>query len=184
MSGEKHTYLRQLLNFSAIVFVLVTVLALLNWLPLILQKNRLQRFDSVEAARKLLHMQTIYLPTYIPESLNLAWPPAEIYAQDTPFRACTMNFAFRDRKEIGLIIQQVDSHAPYSLEPLLKIRERKRINTVSVKNRKASLVSAVCDQDIPCNQLSWDEGSTTITLTGKIPARDIIRIAASMLADK
>ena len=124
-----------------------------------------------------------YLPTYIPEDLNLAWPPSEIYAQDTPFRACIMHFTFRDRKEIGLLIQQVDSQAPYALEPLLKIREKKIVNTASVKKRKASLVSAVCDQDIPCNQLSWDEGNTTITLTGKIPARDIIRIAASMLPD-
>jgi hypothetical protein len=183
MPEEKRSRLRQLIHFSAIVFVLVAVLALLNWLPLILQKNRLQRFDSVEAARKVLHMQTIYLPTYIPETLNLAWPPSEIYAQDTPFSACIMHFTFRDRKEIGLMIQQADSQALYALEPLLRIREKKRANTVSVKNRKAVLVSAVCDQDIPCNQLSWDEGSTTITLTGKMPARDIIRIAASMLPD-
>lgn len=184
MTEEKPCRLRQLIKFGVIVLVMVAVLALLNWLPLILQKNRLQRFSSIEAARKVLHMQTIYLPTYIPENLNLAWPPAEIYGQDTPFRACLMHFTFRDRREIGLMIQQVESQAPYGLEPLLKIREKQRVNTVSVKNRAASLVTAVCDQNIPCYQLSWDEGGTTITLTGKIPARDIIRIAASMLPDK
>jgi len=184
MAGEKRSRLHQLFKFSAIIFVMVVVLALLNWLPLLLQKNRLQRFGSVEAARKVLHMQTIYLPTYIPENLNLAWPPADIYAQDTPFSACIMHFTFRDSRQIGLMIQQVDSKAPYGLEPLLKIKEKKSVNSVTVKNRKALLVSAVCDQDIPCNQLSWDEDSTTITLTGKIPARDIIRIAASMLPDK
>jgi hypothetical protein len=184
MSREKRSRLHQLINFGAIVFMMGAVLVLLNWLPLILQQNRLQRFVSIEAARKVLHMQTIYLPTYIPENLNLAWPPAEIYAQDTPFRACIMHFTFRDRKEIALLIEQADSQAPYALEPLLKIREKKRTNEVSVKNRKAILISAVCAQDIPCNQLSWDEGGTTITLIGKLPAPDIIRIAASMIPDK
>ncbi|MBA4372953.1 MAG: hypothetical protein C0402_08820, partial [Thermodesulfovibrio sp.] len=153
MTGEKKPRLRQLLTFGVIVFVMVIVLALLNWLPMILQKNRLQKFSSVEAARKVLHMQTIYLPTYIPETLNLAWPPAEIYAQDTPFRACIIHFTFRDRKETGLTILQTDTQAPYELAPLLTIREKKKIDSVSVKNRRASLVSAVCDQDIPCNQL-------------------------------
>ncbi len=183
MTEEKNCRLRQMLHFIVIVLVLVAVLALLNWIPGILQKNRLQRFASVDAARKVLHMQKIYLPTFIPENLNLAWPPTEVYGQDTPFRACVMHFSFRDRKGIGLLIQQVDAQAPYRLEPLLRIREKKRVNEVHVKDRKAILAAALCDQDIPCNQLSWDEGGTVITLTGKMAARDIIRIAASMLPD-
>ncbi len=183
MSKEKYSRLRQLIQFGIIVFVMAAVLAVLNWLPTIMQKQRLQRFASVDQARKELRIPKIYLPTYIPEDLNLAWPPAEVYGQDTPFMACMTHFTFRDKKETAMVIQQAETRASYQFEPMLRIREKKAPHTISIKSRKASLVSAVCDQDIPCNQLSWNEEGTRITLTAKIPARDIIRIAASMLPE-
>lgn len=184
MNKEKRCRPRQLLQFGVIVLVMVLVLALLNWMPSLIQKHRLKRFNSVEAARKELDIPRIYLPTFIPEDLNLAWPPSDVYAQDTPFRASIMHFTFRGGKEIGLIIQQADADAPYSLEPVMRVREKKTGVDVSVRNRKARLVAAVCDRDVPCHQLSWNEGGTIITLTGKIHTREIIRIAGSMLPEK
>ncbi|MDA8083388.1 MAG: DUF4367 domain-containing protein [Nitrospiraceae bacterium] len=184
MSLEKRFRPHQFIKFGFIVFVMAAVLALLNWMPTLIQQHRLQRFGSIDEVRKELHISKIYLPTYIPEGLNLAWPPSEVYAQDTPFAACIMQFSFRGRKETELVIQQAAADAPYRLEPAIRIRKRDAGNTITVKDRKALFVRGVCDREVPCCQLTWDEGGTIITLTGKIPAREIVRIAASMLPEK
>jgi hypothetical protein len=173
--------IKKIVKFSGIVLFMVLILALLNWLPSIIQKHKLKKFDSVEAARKELHIKDIYLPTYIPEHLGLAWPPAEIYAQNSPFNAVIMHFDFKDKIETGLIIHQVDARAEYRIKPRMKIRQSREGRSISVKNRTALLVPSVCDNDSPCNQLSWTEDGTVLTLIGKFTAQELIKIGASML---
>lgn len=171
----------KIMRFIFSVSFIVAILALLNWMPELIQKQRLKQYPSVEAARKELNLGNLNLPTYIPERLNLAWPPSEVYAQELPFKAFIMNFAFQGKKEIGLIIRQTESKAPYTLDPSIKIRETAKGGGIDIRDRKAELVSAVCDLNTPCNRLQWDEGGITITLIGKCPAQELIKIATSML---
>ena len=179
--AELDVQIKKIIKFSGSILFMIFILVLLNWLPSIIQKHNLKKFDSVEAARKELHIKDVYLPTYIPEHLGLAWPPAEIYAQNSPFNAIIMHFNFKDKEEIGLIIQQVDARAQYQIKPHIKIRQSREGRSISVKNRTALLVPAVCDNDSPCHQLSWKEDGTILTLIGKFTAQELIKIAASML---
>ncbi len=169
--------------FAATILFITGVISLLNWIPLIMQKQKLKSFSSTDAAAKELHIRKIYLPSYLPEHLNLAWPPSEIYGQDTPFGAVAMYLSFKQRQEIGLSLHQADANAPYQLEPRLKILSERTARQIVIKGRKATLLVAICDKNTPCSQLSWDEHGTVITVTGKFSAQDIIKIASSMIPD-
>jgi hypothetical protein len=181
MHSGTAAHIKKIVKFFGIILFLIVILAILNWLPSIIQQNKLKKFGSVDAAKKVLHIKKIYIPIYIPEHLGLVWPPAEIYAQDSPFNAIIMHFHYKDKNETGLIIHQMDARAQYRLEPHIKIRKSGEERAISVKNRTALLVRAVCDNDSPCYQLSWDEGGTIMTLIGKFTAQELIKIAASML---
>ncbi len=181
--STKRSIVRNTVLFAAAVLFVAALLSLLNWVPLIMQKQRLKAFSSPEAAAKELHIRKIYLPSYLPEHLDLAWPPSEVYGQDAPFSAVAMYLSFKQKKEFGLALHQTDAKAPYRLEPRIQISPGQTSSQISLKGRKALLVPAVCDNAVPCNQLSWDENGTVITLIGKFPAQDIIKIASSMIPD-
>jgi len=182
MGQKRRPVLNQFLEFGMIAALLAVVLVLLNWVPSLIQPHQLKRYGSVDAARKELSLLKVYLPTYIPEHLDLSWPPSEVYAQDAPFRACIMNFTYKESREIGLVIQQTDARATFTLDPVIKVKEKKKENTVYIKDRKAVLIAAVCEKDVPCMMISWEEGGTAISLTGKkISTQDIVRVAGSML---
>jgi hypothetical protein len=169
--------------FAATILFLAGLLSLLNWIPLVMQKQKLKSFSSPDIAAKELHVRKIYLPSYLPERLNLSWPPSEVYGQDTPFSAVAMYLSFKQSKEIGLSLHQADANAPYQLQPRLKIRTEKTVRQIVIKERKATLLVAVCDNNTPCSQLSWDEHGTIITVIGKFSAQDVIKIASSMIPD-
>ena len=165
-----------------ITILLVTaILAVLNWIPSLVQKQTMKRFSSIDIAKKELRIHRLFLPTYIPEGLHLVWPPAEIYAQEVPFNAFIMHLRYQDSRDIGLVIHQADAHAPYQIEPLIKIKTTTAGSQISIKDRKAVLVPAVCDGNVPCYEVSWDEDGTIITLICKCSAQDIVKIAASTL---
>ena len=167
--------------FVITVLLVTGFLTVLNWLPSLLQKQTMKRFSSIDSAEKELRMKHLFLPTYIPEDLLLVWPPAEIYAQEVPFRAFIMHLKYKDSNQVGLVIQQTDAHAPYQIEPLIKIKATSAGSQISIKNRKAVLVPAVCDGNIPCNEVSWDEDGTIVTLICKCSTQDIVKIASSTL---
>jgi len=175
--------LRKVALFAATILFVTVLLSLLNWIPLIIQKQKLKSFSSPDAAAKELHVRKIYLPSYLPEHLNLAWPPSEVYGQDTPFSAVIMHLSFKQRPEIGLALHQSDANASYQIEPRIKIRLGQTSRQVLLKGRRATLVPSFCDDTIPCNQLSWDEHGIIITLIGKFSAQDVIKIASSMIPD-
>jgi hypothetical protein len=178
---KKRSLIRSLSLFGLTVALVTGLLAVLNWLPSIMQKQTMKRFASVDAARKELRLKGPFLPTYIPEHLNLAWPPAEVYAQTVPFSAFIMHLHYKDRKETGLVIQQTDANAPYRIEPLMKIREKTGGSKITIKNRQADLVPALCEGDIPCSEISWNEDGTIITIICACSTQDAIKIASSTL---
>ena len=180
---KKRSLIMSLLLFGITVALVTGVLAILNWLPSLMQGQAMKRFASVDAAKKELRLKGLFLPTYIPEHLNLAWPPAEVYAQTVPFRAFIVHLHYRDRKETGLVIQQTDANAPYRIEPLIKIRVKAAGSRISIKDRQAELVPAVCEGDIPCNEVSWNEGGTIITIICACSTQDTVKIASSTLPE-
>ena len=182
LKPKKLPMVRQLLSFGLLIVLLAVVLNLLNWLPNLLNPHRLKRFSSIDAARKELNVEKIYLPTYMPEDLHLSWPPSDVYAQDTPFPAAIMHFTFKGSSDIGLVIQQAGKKAYYDFSPAIRITDRQKPVSILIKNRRADLASAECDSKVQCQIISWTEGKTIITLTGKVPAREIIKIASSMLS--
>ena len=177
------TLLRKAAFFAVAILLVAGLLTLLNIIPLIIQKQKLRSFSSPDAAVKDLRIRKIYLPSYLPEHLDLAWPPSEVYGQNTPFTAVAMYLSFRQTKELGLALHQSDAGAPYQLEPRIPIRPAQASREISLKGRRALLLPALCDEATPCYQLSWEENGTVITLIGKFPAQDIIKIASSMLPD-
>ncbi|NJD55362.1 MAG: hypothetical protein FIA94_03040 [Nitrospirae bacterium] len=177
------TFGKRLLLFCLTVFLVTGVLAVLNWLPSLVQKQTMKKFSSIDAAEKQLRVKHLFLPTLIPEDLRIVWPPAEIYAQDVPFSAFIMHLKYKDSNGIGLVIQQTDADAPYQIEPLIKVKTVTAGSQIFIKDRKAVLVPAVCDDDIPCNEVSWNEGGTIITLICKCSAQEVVKIAASTLPE-
>ena len=180
---EKRSLIKSLSLFGLTVALVSAVLAVLNWLPSLMQERTMKRFASVDEAKKELRLKGLFLPTYIPEHLNLAWPPAEVYAQTVPFSAFIMHLHYKDRKETGLVIQQTDANAPYQIKPLMKIREETAGSKITIKNRQANLVRALCEGDIPCSEVSWNENGTIITIICACSTQDAIKIASSTLPE-
>lgn len=169
--------------FILMIALLVVVLELINWIPSIIEKEGLRRYETIEFVRKKLHIEKIYMPSYLPEDLNLRWPPAEIYAQKKPFTMIIMHFYQRDSRDIGLIVHQVDAGANYRPESRIKFTEIKKESRVLIKGREGVLITAICENNSPCNRVSWKEGEFLLTVIGKHSRRDLIRIAMSMIPD-
>jgi hypothetical protein len=178
---RKRSFGKKLFLFVITILLVTVILTVLNWIPSLMQKQTMKRFSSIDSAKKELRIHRLFLPTYIPEDLYLVWPPAEIYAQEVPFSAFIMHLRYRDSRDIGLVIQQADANAPYHIDPLIKIKTTTPGSQISIKGRKAVLVPAVCDGNVPCNEVSWDEGGTIITLICKCSTQDIVKIASSTL---
>lgn len=175
--------IKMVASFILLLTLLIVVLELISWVPSIIEKESLRKYKTIEAVRRKLHIEKIYMPAYLPEDLNLKWPPSEIYAQKKPFTMIIMHFQHRDSEDIGLIVHQVDARANYRPESRIKLIQIKKKSEVLIKNKEAVLIIAVCENDIPCNQISWREGDYLLTLISKDSQRDLIRIARSMIPD-
>jgi hypothetical protein len=168
-------------GFFYLLFTVAAVLVLLktlNWLPTLLQKDLLRKFDSVEEVRAKLNIREVYVPSYFPESIT--WPPSEILAQAKPYPAVLIIFHAPKTRDAALVISQAasDAFSEHSLIPLVRIT---RTISYDLKNRKALLEVGICGNNEPCSRLSWTESSYRIRLVMKAPPFELIRIAESML---
>ncbi|TAL25017.1 MAG: hypothetical protein EPN94_06115 [Nitrospirae bacterium] len=174
--------LKMVFSFALLITLLVVVLELINWAPSVIETESLRKYKTIELVKRKLHIERVYIPAYLPEDLNLKWPPSEIYAQKKPFVMVITHFQQRDSREPGLIVHQVDAKADYRPESKIKFRV-KRESKILIKDREGMLVTAICEDETPCNQVSWREGNFMLTVIGKNSQRDIIRIARSMIPD-
>jgi hypothetical protein len=174
--------MKMIMSFVILAGLLVFVLALLNWMPSLIEPEGFRKYGSIDAVRKKMNVK-VYLPAYIPEDLNIRWPPADIYAQRVPFPLVVMHFRYRNSNDIGLVIQEAQAGRQGPADSKIKIVRVEKQSRISIKGRDAVLISAVCDRETPCAQVSWNEQDITLSLTGKIAARDLIRIAGSMLPE-
>lgn len=166
------------LAFAATLAALVGLLALFNWAPGAFEPGLMKRYPSVDAVTSGLGIRKLYVPAYFPDSLG--WPPAQILAQDRPYRAVVMSFTHAGNGETVLVISQ---SASKRFEPDAVIRFDTVSETVplDLRGRRAQLEAGLCEDRSACSRIQWDEGGTRIRLVMKAPSVELIRIAESML---
>jgi len=99
---------KKFLNFFYFVLtvaILIAALKIFNYLPMMIQKDTMRRYHSIEDVKSNLNIREILIPYYFPQSL--VWPPSEIFAQKKPFTAVVMEFNNSSKAEVALVI----SHA-------------------------------------------------------------------------
>jgi hypothetical protein len=172
--AKTYGFVYLLLTIAAVLIVLKT----LNWLPMMLQKDMMRRFDSVDEVRSKLNFRDFHVPSYFPQSIM--WPPSEILAQAKPYPAVLMIFNDANTRGVALVISQAasDSFSANTLIPFVQITRKVPYD---LKNRKAFLEVGMCKNDEPCSRLSWIENNYRIVLTMKSHPFELIRIAESML---
>ncbi|MBZ0158142.1 MAG: hypothetical protein K8I29_18240 [Alphaproteobacteria bacterium] len=167
------------LLFLLFLTMLVGALKLLNWLPSIIEKGTLEKHASVEELRSRFPNEKIYLPSYFPR--NLEWPPLRIVAQRKPYVAIMMYFSDRNTGKVGLSLQQLSAGISPPPPSEMRIARPVRKSSVLIREREGTLVTALCEESVPCYQISWREGNFTLTLTTTVSQRDLIRMATSMV---
>ena len=174
MRAKAYSFLYLVLTIAAVLIVLKT----LNWLPTMIQKDMLRKFDSVDEVQSKLNIRGLQVPSYFPESIM--WPPSEILAQAKPYPAVLMIFNDAKTRGVALVISEAasDSFSANTLIPFVQITRKVPFD---LKNRKALLEVGMCKKDEPCSRLSWTENKYRIVLTMKSPPFELIRIAESML---
>jgi hypothetical protein len=175
MRARLKTFFYFLLTIAA-VFMLLKIL---NWLPMILQKETLRAYDSIEEVRSKLNMKNILVPSYFPEAIT--WPPARILAQAKPCPGVLMVFDQSGRQgSAALVISQSDSDSfPGSLSlPPFSAKIKVPYELIG---RKAVLEAGACNGEEPCSRIAWTEGKLRVILIMKAPPVELIKIAESML---
>jgi hypothetical protein len=168
--------IRRFVYFALVVAAIIVVLQVLNRLPL-LQQGTLRTYPSVEAMRSKLNLRDLRVPAYFPQ--DVAWPPAEIWAQTRPYAASLMVFRRRDGGGTALVVSQAAAgRAP--LDERIKILRVREAVPYDLKGKKALLTVGVCGQDAVCSRISWNEGAYEMTVAMSSPPFELIKIAESM----
>lgn len=166
------------LYFLLTIIAVVIVLKTLNWLPLVLQKDTMRRYGSVEEVQAKLNIKDLYVPSYFPQSIT--WPPSEILAQAKPYPAVLMVFNKAGKSDVALVVSQATTGTIPGSEFIKFVRITETV-PYNFKDRAALLEVGTCKNDEICSRLSWPESNYRITLTMKSPPFELIRIAESML---
>lgn len=177
-----HTTVLRFIYFAITVAVLLVVLKMINWLPLIIQKESMRQYHSIEEMQSRLNIATVYIPSYFPQ--HLAWPPSIIIAQRKPFTAVIMHFHYRNSEEVGMVIRQVRAGELALPDSALALRKVLQTSSILIKDRNALLETGECDGGASCSRVSWEEGGLSIAVTAKTPQRELIRIARSMIPSR
>ncbi len=167
-----------LLYFLLAIAAVIIALQILHWLPMVLQKDTLRKYGSVEEVRTKLNIKELYVPSYFPQSIT--WPPTEILAQARPYPAVLMVFNRAGTQDATLIVSQAASDA-FPGHILITFDRITENVPYLLKDRKAFLEVGTCKNADSCSRLTWTEGTSRITLTMKSPPFELIRIAESML---
>jgi hypothetical protein len=167
------------LFFAIIIALIVGGLKLVNWLPLRLQPETLQRYERLDMVRAALKIDKVYTPSYFPQ--RLAWPPSDILAQKVPFAVIHMEFRDKDTDERLLIISQVDAEVRYLPSHPIKIEKVTERIPYSLKGREAVMVVGACRDGETCSEVSWTEGDYRLLVSMRSSPIDLIKIADSMI---
>ncbi len=164
--------------FALTVVILIAALKIFNYLPMMIQKDTMRRYHSIEDVKSKLNIKEISVPSYFPQSL--VWPPSEIFAQNKPFTAVVMEFRHARIGDIALIISQADSK-DFKADEKIKIVQIKEKISYPLKGRTVTLEAGMCKNEEPCSRIVWDEGRYRITVTAKASPPELLKISESMI---
>ena len=166
------------LSFALAIGVLVVLLAVMNWVPMALQKDSFRRYRSIEEVRTALNIRDIHVPSYFPQ--HIVWPPSEILAQGRPFPAVVMEFKDAGSGEIVLVLSQSQG-GPFPAGPAIVMADIKETVPFIMKGRSAVLVVGECAKNVPCSRITWKEGPYTVTALMKAAPFELTKITDSMI---
>ncbi len=166
------------ISFAATIAVLVGVLKILNWLPTTVEEGLVRRYESVEEVKARLNVKNVYVPSYFPQ--RFAWPPSEILAQSKPFFAIVMEFEDVESGDVALVISQSASQGFRWDRKIRIVQVRERVN-YQLKGRDALLEVGVCEKDLTCSRISWEEGMYRLEIVMKSGPFELLKIANSMI---
>lgn len=172
---------RKLLNFFYFILtvtILIVALKFFNYLPVMLQKDTMRKYHSIENVKSKLNIKEIPIPSYFPESL--VWPPSKIFAQNKPFTAVVMEFSNSSKSEVVLVISIALSKNFRADEKIKIVQIRDTVNYL-VKNKNVLLEVGVCKNEEPCSRISWNDDKYRITITSKTAPPELLKIAESMI---
>lgn len=163
--------------FLLMMFVLIIIIKVLNWVPIALQKDVMKQYASIDEMKSHLKMTDIYLPAYFPGEFT--WPPSTILGQNVPFPAVVLEFKMRDKDAVGLIITQSSSprfHYGKKMDILSEAREK----SYSLEGRDMKIVYGKCSMNEICSNIKWKEKNQFLTIFAMVPHQELVRIAESM----
>lgn len=164
--------------FALTVVILIAALKIFNYLPMMIQKDTMRRYHSIEDVKSKLNIKEIPVPSYFPQSL--VWPPSEIFAQNKPFTAVVIEFTHARIGDIALIITQADSK-DFKADEKIKIVQIKEKISYPLKGRTVVLEAGMCKNEEPCSRIAWDDGRYRITVTAKTSPPELLKISESMI---
>jgi hypothetical protein len=169
------------LAFAAGLAILVIGLKVLNWFPLIAEKDLMRRYGDFEEMRTAVGIRQVFVPSYFPEDFR--WPPTGILAQGKPYPAVVMEFERSGEgktREVGMMIYQAteDGFSPGGPLEISRIRERA---TYPLKGRSATLEVGSGAKGEPCSRISWREKDVRISVLARLTPFELMKVAESML---
>jgi hypothetical protein len=176
------TALKRFFLFLVVIAAVAGGLKLLNWVPLALQDEGLQRYRTIDDAGSELKLGHIAIPAYFPQYLR--WPPAEVYAQRKPFSAVLMHFTGNNSSDIILAIRQAESGHPDTPKLRMEPQTVSGEERISLKGRPALLVQGICPGKQPCNAVTWQDRGFSFTVVLKDSVKELLRVSESMLAEQ
>lgn len=167
-------------RFAVMVAVLAAVLVFLNWLPMILDRQSMRRYSSIEEVKAKLNIRDVLVPSYFPEDFK--WPPSRIFAQGKPFKAVVMEFRQGRANDVALVISQAASADFPAPDGKIRISGLMEKANYDMKGFEAVLEVGTCEANPgeTCSRIFWDERGYRLNLAAKCPPLELVRIARSM----
>lgn len=180
-TGEKRmlNLLRGLLRMLLAAAGVVALLAALNWLPSLAQKDFARHCKSIDEAKRAADMATVLIPAYFPEGVS--WPPSFIVAQKRPYQALAMEFRETASGKTSLIIIQSSSPDAEKQFQRVRISDIKEETEYRLKGRPAVLRIGTCDNGKPCSKMAWQEGGVNHSVLFMSSPFEVIKVAESMI---
>jgi len=166
--------LPRLFAFLLFIGVLATTMRLVRDIPLAFASDQVRLYQSLDDIEDQFRSESLLRPTYFPR--QLAWPAEEIWAGRAPQMSVLLHFTAANSDEIVLAIAYAAS-----ADGLLgsRIEPQRVVDTseVDLRDGPAELLLGQCENRSVCNQIRWHTASHSITVTGRMPAQELERIA-------
>ncbi len=165
-------------SFILSILLIIVAMKAINYLPLLIQKDSMKHYRSIEELKKGLDIKDIFIPAFFPEELS--WPPSEVLGQGRPFLAIIMEFRSRKDNTTALVICQSTSKK-FRYDDKLKIKHVRDNVNYSFKGRGISITTGSCENGETCTGASWNEGRYWITVRARFEPPRTLKIVESMI---